>query len=90
MSELSAVKLPALCLAVALGYAPMQCAGDPDPNLRRAETPGEALYGLAQQFEAKGDKQAWKTTLEYLIERYPNSRHAQMARDDLEKDKEKQ
>lgn len=83
------MRIAALFIAAALGYAPMQCSGDPDPNLRRAETPGEALYGLAQQFEAKGDRQAWKTTLEYLIARYPNSRHAQMARDDLAKGEDK-
>jgi hypothetical protein len=81
------VRLAALCLAAALGWAPMQCSGDPDPNLRRYETPGEALYDLAGQFKAKGDAKAWQTTLEYLIARYPSSRHAKMAREDLEKAK---
>ena len=78
------MRIAALFLISALfGNAPLQCAGDPDPNLRRYETPGEALYDLATQFKAKGDRQAWKTTLEYLIARYPNSRHAEMARLDL-------
>jgi outer membrane protein assembly factor BamD (BamD/ComL family) len=70
-----------------LGQAPLQCASDPEPELRRYETPGEALYDLATQFKAKGDEKAWRTTLEYLIARYPNSRHAEMARTDLAESK---
>jgi hypothetical protein len=61
----------------------MQCASDPSPAERRYETPGEALYGLATQFKAKGDTAAWRATLEYLVARYPSSRHAKMAKDDL-------
>jgi TolA-binding protein len=78
-----------LLLVAALGNAPMQCSGDPDPNLRRHETPGEALYGLSQEFKAKGDTESERATLEYLIAHYPNSRFAKMARDDLEKAKSK-
>ncbi|MBK7582341.1 MAG: hypothetical protein IPI67_19310 [Myxococcales bacterium] len=77
------VRFAFLGLCAALGWAPMQCASDPDPALRRQETPGEALYGLAQQFKAKGDAAAWRSTLEYLVARYPNSRHAVMAKEDL-------
>jgi outer membrane protein assembly factor BamD (BamD/ComL family) len=73
------------CVIAALGNAPMQCASDPEPELRRYETPGEALYGLAGRFKSQGDERAWQTTLEYLIARYPNSRFAAMARDDLAK-----
>jgi hypothetical protein len=79
------VRLLALGLVAALNWAPLQCASDTDPALRRYETPGEALYGLSQQFKAKGDAKAWRATLEYLISRYPNSRYAGMARDDLGK-----
>lgn len=75
--------LPLLC-AFVLSGAPLQCGSEPEPELRRYETPGEALYGLAGQFKAKGDTAAWRTTLEYLIARYPNSRFAAMARSDLE------
>jgi len=78
------VKL-ALVAVVAALWAPMQCASDPDPALRRYETPGEALYGLAEQFKAKGDAAAWRATLEYLVARYPNSREAKMASEDLGK-----
>ena len=76
--------LATLLVALGLSGAPLQCASDPDPELRRYETPGEALYGLAQQFKAKGDEEAWRATLEYLIARYPNSRFAVTARSDLE------
>ena len=79
--------LAALGLAALLAQAPLQCASDPDPALRRYETPGEALYDLAGRFKAKGDRDAWKTTLEYLIARYPNSRFAEMARTDLAENK---
>jgi len=81
------VRIAAACLLAALSWAPMQCSGDPDPALRREETPGEALYGLAQQFKEKGEADAWRSTLEYLIARYPNSRFAGMAREDLQKKK---
>lgn len=73
--------------AALLGQAPMQCASEPGPEMRRYETPGEALYGLAGEFKAKGDENAWRVTLEYLVARYPNSRFAGMARDDLSKAK---
>jgi outer membrane protein assembly factor BamD (BamD/ComL family) len=66
-----------------LGQAPLQCASDPEPSLRRYETPGEALYDLATQFKAKGDDKAWRTTLEYLIARYPSSRFAERAKLEL-------
>ena len=72
-----------LCLA-AVGYAPVQCSGEPDHSLRPQETPGEALYGLAEQFKADGNQAAWRQTLEHLIDRYPNSRYATRARQDLE------
>lgn len=65
-------------------WAPLQCSRDPDPELRRRETPGEALYGLAQRFERHGDRASWRSTLEYLVERYPNSRFAKRAALDLE------
>jgi TolA-binding protein len=61
----------------------MQCASDPESELRTNETPGEALYGLAQEFKARGDTAGWRTTLEYLIHRYPSSRFATMAQADL-------
>ncbi len=63
--------------------APYQCSGEPDFEDRRAETPGEALFGLAEQFKAQGEDRAYRDTLEYLVARYPNSRFAKMAKADL-------
>ena len=70
-------------LCAALGNAPFQCASEPDPQKAMEETPGEALYKLAEQFKASGDEKAWRRTLEYLIANYPSSRFAAAARDDL-------
>lgn len=83
------MRLAAVLLAALLWQAPLQCSGDPDPALRRYETPGEALYDLAGQFKSKGDEKAWRSTLEYLVARYPNSRFAVMAREDLKKASDK-
>ena len=63
--------------------APLQCQSEPEPAERTYETPAEALYGLAQRFKQQGDEDAWRKTLKYLIERYPNSRYTVMAKDDL-------
>jgi hypothetical protein len=84
---LRSVKPAVLLVAMAaFGHAPLQCSSEPDHSLRRNETPGEALYGLAQQFKTEGNDRAWRETLRYLIERYPNSRYAVMARSDLQGD----
>ena len=72
----------ALFLAGALVYAPYQCGKAPEPSLRE-ETPGEALYDLAQKLKAEGDEQGYRTTLRYIVTRYPSSRYAQTARIDL-------
>ena len=72
----------ALCLA-ASGLAPMQCGSDPDYSLRDHETPDEALWGLAERFDKQGNQAARRQTLEYLVERYPNSRYAARARQEL-------
>jgi len=75
----------ARALAVALAVAPMQCAHEPDPSLRWNDTPGDALWQLAQEFRDSHDDAAARRTLEYLVERYPSSRWAQAARDELGK-----
>jgi len=72
----------ALFLAGALAYAPYQCGKAPERSLRE-ETPGEALYGLAQKMKADGDDQGYRTTLRYIVARYPSSRYAAAARIDL-------
>lgn len=71
-----------LCFGIAV--APFQCPSEPDPDVRREETPGEALYDLASQFKKDGDKDAYVSTLQYLIKKYPRSRHAVQAHQELE------
>ena len=69
--------------AALLAHAPLQCTHDPGPELHREETPPEALYDLATRFKAKGDLRAYHDTLSYLAERYPSSRFAMRAKDEL-------
>lgn len=74
-----------LCaLSTSVSSAPLQCSSEPEPELRRYETPGEALYDLAGELKAKGNVEGWRATLEYLLRRYPNSRFAVRAKQDLD------
>ena len=75
----------ALLFALALIYAPYQC-GKPADRAAREETPGEALYALAQKMKAEGDERGYRTTLRYIVDRYPSSRYAATARSDLGND----
>lgn len=70
-------------LLAALGNAPMQCRHDPDPNLRREDDAGDALFALAQDFRAKGDEESAKHTLRFLVLRYPSNRHVPAVRAEL-------
>lgn len=63
--------------------APLQCQSEVPVDERPYETPAEALYRLAGEFKKKGRLEAWRMTLKYLIERYPSSRFAVTAKDDL-------
>ena len=69
-------------VAIALN-APIQCGSKPDPDLRREDSAGDALYNLAQDFQAKGNAAAAKDTLRYLVEHYPSNRHVPAARTEL-------
>ena len=73
-----------MLLAVVVALAPMQCQGSDDPSMRRSESPGDALYDLAQQFREKGQQDAYKSTLMYLVDRYPGSRRAAAAQSELD------
>jgi hypothetical protein len=68
-----------------LATAPMQCGHTPDAELREDETPGDALWQLAQRFQAAHDFAGEKRTLQYLVERYPSSRWFGPAKDELAK-----
>jgi hypothetical protein len=74
----------ALLLLASLATAPYQCAGDRDPALEVEETPGEALYRLAEELRATGDEPARRRALRAIVERYPSSRFAPIAREELE------
>jgi outer membrane protein assembly factor BamD (BamD/ComL family) len=69
-----------MSLVAAFAIAPVQCAHKPDPDVRREDSPGDALWGLAESFRAKGDETSARETLRYLLEKYPASRHAEEAR----------
>jgi hypothetical protein len=75
-----------LASALLASRAPLQCGGEPPSETRRYETPPDALHDLATRFRKKGDHQAYRATLQYLIERYPNSRFAIQAKEDLRTD----
>ena len=75
--------LRAVFLVATLATAPYQCGRGPGPDAAIDESPGVALYNLASEFKAKGDERAWRATLEYLAKRYPGTREATMAADDL-------
>jgi hypothetical protein len=74
-----------LAALLAIATAPLQCGHTSDASLREDDTPGDALWALAQQFREGHDRSAEKRTLEYLITRYPASRWVPAAREELEK-----
>jgi hypothetical protein len=78
-----APKAGIFALMVALANAPFQCAHEPRPDQRTEDDPAEAIYLLAEQFRVKGDAKARAEALDYLTKRYPNSRYAVRAREDL-------
>lgn len=69
-----------LLFAVALVLAPLQCGRPPSDHPYYEDSPAEALWDLSERFEADGDREGRRRTLEYLIERYPSSRFAERAR----------
>ncbi|MFO0665890.1 MAG: hypothetical protein U0174_18205 [Polyangiaceae bacterium] len=76
----------AAVVAVLLFIAPFQCGSTRDPNLRREDTAGDALWGLAERFRAEHDEAGRRATLKYLIEKYPSNRYAQVAKEEFDAD----
>jgi hypothetical protein len=74
-----------VALVVAVALAPLQCPHAEDPDLRKDETPGDALWTLARRFRDEHDETAARRTLEFLVERYPASRWAPAAREELDR-----
>jgi TolA-binding protein len=69
-------------VALALTLAPLQCGSGSD-GAPHEDSGGDALYALAQDFRAKGNEEAARSTLRYLVEHYPSNRHAPAARAEL-------
>jgi len=80
---------PPLVAALALALAPVQCTKKYDPATAREDTAGDGLFSLAEDFQAKGDKAAYLSTLRFLVARYPSSRRAAAARELLEREGER-
>jgi outer membrane protein assembly factor BamD (BamD/ComL family) len=74
----------AVALFGSIASAPVQCARDPAPESAIEDEPGEALFGLAEQFREQGNVEARKSTLLYIVKQYPSSRFAARATQDLE------
>lgn len=64
-------------------HAPYQCGSAHDPEVRREDTAGDALWNFAEQLRKEGNEAARKRTLQYLVDRYPSHRFAQAAREEL-------
>ena len=75
--------LTAGALVASLGNAPLQCGHGSDSGVHE-DSPGDALYALAQDFHAKGNDEAAKQTLRFLVDRYPSNRHVPAARAELD------
>lgn len=71
-------------IVASLGVAPLQCGSGSEPTVRREDSAGDALYNLAQEFRAKGNEQAARETLQYLVDHYPSNRHVPAAKTELE------
>jgi len=72
-------------LAASASSAPLQCGHTPEAELQEDETPGDALWRLAQKFHDRHEPAAERQTLQYLVERYPASRWIAPAKEELAK-----
>jgi hypothetical protein len=63
--------------------APLQCPRSHPVEHRVEDDPAEVLYLLADRFKAAGNAAARTETLRFLVARYPESRFAVAARQDL-------
>jgi hypothetical protein len=78
--------LVAPLVTFALAIAPLQCPHEKDAAHCWDEAPGDGLWDLAQRFRADHDEAAARRTMEFLVERYPSSRFAPAARNELARD----
>ena len=70
-------------MAAAFAVAPLQCPHDTDAAHCWDDAPGDSLWDLAQKFRDNHDDAAARRTLQFLVERYPASRFAPAARQEL-------
>ena len=70
-------------LAVVLASAPVQCPHDQDAAHCWDDAPGDGLWELAQKFRDAHDDAGARRTLQFLVDRYPSSRYAPAAREQL-------
>ncbi len=75
--------LVASALVLAFASAPVQCTRTPDPDGRRDDQPGDALWALAMKFRGEGNRSASDATLAYLVKQYPSDRHVPAANEML-------
>ncbi|MBK8259491.1 MAG: hypothetical protein IPK82_43395 [Polyangiaceae bacterium] len=80
---MAVVRSAPLLFVLALSAAPYQCAKEPDPSRRMEDEPSDAVYRLAERFKTEGNTAARASTLRFIIERYPTSRHAKLAAAEL-------
>ena len=83
MLRAALVAVAVVAFAASGSTAPLQCGHTPEAELREDETPGDALWAMAQKFHDSHDVAAETATLKYLVERYPASRWVSPARDAL-------
>lgn len=77
------IREAAVALSLA-ALAPFQCGSGTQDMGAPAKSDGDALYDLAQDFHAKGNEDAAKQTLKYLVDHYPSNRHVPAAKAELE------
>jgi outer membrane protein assembly factor BamD (BamD/ComL family) len=80
---IAAKSIAKLVLLASVATAPFQCASKAGPEQRLEEEPAEVLYELAEKFKVEGNSKARARTLRYLLERFPSSRFAETAKQDL-------
>jgi len=77
------IRALALAAVISASTAPLQCGGGGDPSLRHEDDAGDALWNLAMDFRQKGNEDAAKQTLRYLVDHYPSNRHVPEAKAEL-------
>jgi len=77
------LRAAAASISLSLVLAPFQCAHKPDPDLRREDTAGDALWALSENFRTQHNGEAQRATLAFLVEKYPSSRYAPAAKEEL-------